>query len=75
MEGLTYAISVHLTPNELETMRAKDNADYRLCVVTNALKKPTLITFIHENGEWISEQSNDIRLSFDYQVSAIASVK
>ena len=76
VKGLSQnAISVHLTPNELEKMRAKDNADYRLCVVTNALKKPTLITFIHENGEWISEQSNDIRLSFDDQVSAIASVK
>lgn len=56
-------------------MRAKDNANYRLCVITNALKKPTLITFIHENEEWISEQNIDIRLSFGDQVSAIASVK
>ena len=68
-------ISVHITPNEYLKMQSKDNANYRLCIVTNALYKPVLSTFIYEGNRWICEEDCEMVLSFDEQVAAIAYVK
>ena len=69
------AISVHITQNEYSKMRDRDNANYRLCVVTNVLCKPELSTFIFDGDKWICEEDNEMVLSFNEQIAAIAYVK
>ena len=68
-------ISAHITQNEYSKMRDKDNANYRLCIVTNALHTPELSTFIYDGDKWICEEDCEIVLSFDEQVAAVAYVK
>lgn len=67
-------ISVHLTQNEYAKMKNINNSDYRLCVVTEAVKSPQLSTFTYEDGKWICEEDDTIVLSFDEQIAAIAFV-
>lgn len=68
-------ISVHISKNEYSKMKSSDNADYRLCVVTNALKYPEIWTFSYDSGIWVCEEDSDIKLSFEEQVAAIAYVE
>jgi hypothetical protein len=58
-----------LTPNEFKNLKA-DKKFYRLCIVTNALTKPTLKVFAHsnDNNEWTSDDGTVIR--FEEVVSA-----
>ena len=44
-------LSVRITENEYSQMRSVNNANYRLCVVTNAVSSPHLWTFA--NGKYI----------------------
>lgn len=67
-------ISVHLTPNEYSKMKAKNNYGYRLCVVTNALIKPTMTTFLFDGKIWVCEDDPEIHLSFDESIAAVAFV-
>ena len=74
VKGLAGAqISVRLSSNEYNKMKAVDN--YRLCVVTEALKSPEIWTFANDNGIWVCEEDNDLELSFDEQVAAIAYIE
>ena len=68
-------ISVRLSKNEYSKMKETDNGCYRLCVVTEALKSPEIWTFANDNGIWVCEEDNDIELSFDEQIAAIAYVE
>lgn len=68
-------ISVHITPNEYSKMKAKDCSDYRLCVVTNALKLAILSTFVFDGKKWVCEEDSTLTLSFDEQIAAIAFVE
>ena len=68
-------ISIHITQNEYNKMREKNNADYRLCVVTNVLNFPELFTFIFDNGRWICEEDVTMELSFEEHIAAIAYVQ
>lgn len=58
-------ILIELTPNEYEKMKKyKDN--YRICVVTNALSKRTLLTifsFSPENGKWEDDMGNELKIT------------
>lgn len=69
------SISVHLTPNEYSKMKAKNNYGYRLCVVTNALTKPVITTFIFDGKMWVCEDDPEIYLSFSESIAAIAFVE
>nr|WP_303777130.1 DUF3883 domain-containing protein [Bacteroides intestinalis] len=68
-------IVVRITQNEYSKMRSKDNSNYRLCVVTNALKTPILTTFIFDGKNWVCDKDSNIQLNFDEQIAAIAYVK
>lgn len=68
-------ISVHISKNEYSKMRSPGNVDYRLCVVTNSLKSPEIWTFTYDNGIWVCEEDNEIELSFEEQIAAIAYVE
>lgn len=68
-------ISVRLSKNEYSKMKETDNGCYRLCVVTEALNAPEIWTFANDNGIWVCEEDNDIELSFDEQIAAIAYVE
>ena len=62
-------VAIELTPNEYEKMKEfKEN--YRISVVTNALKKPCLKIFSYndEKGIWQDEERN--KLEIDERVSA-----
>lgn len=65
-------LSIHITPNEYSKMKAKDNANYRLCVVINALTHPELYTFIFDRDAWVCEEDPNLILNIDEQVAAIA---
>lgn len=65
-------LSVHITPNEYSKMQAKDNANYRFCVVISALTYPKLFTFLYDGHKWVCEEDKDLILKFDEQVAAIA---
>lgn len=68
-------ISVRISRNEYEKMTAKNNSDYRLCVVTQALTAPILSTFLFDGGKWVDENDSLLYLSIDEQIAAIAYVK
>lgn len=68
-------ISVRISRNEYEKMTAKNNSDYRLCVVTQALTAPHLSTFVFDGGKWVDESDSSLYLSIDEQIAAIAYVK
>lgn len=58
-----------LTPNEYKNLN-EDRANYRICIVTNALNRPQLSVFYfsHESGTWTSEDGTAI--SFKEVMSA-----
>ncbi|WP_227717266.1 DUF3883 domain-containing protein [Methanobacterium lacus] len=62
-------VAIELTPNEYEKMK-EFKEDYRISVVTNALKKPILRIFSYndENGIWQDIEGN--KLEIDEKVSA-----
>src|SRR5690606_38871409 len=65
VKGLSgVSVAAELTPNEFDKLK-KYKVFYRLCIVTNALKKPTLRIFAHSkiNNEWISDDGTVIKLS------------
>lgn len=68
-------ISVRISRNEYEKMTAKNNSDYRLCIVTQALTAPHLSTFVFDGGKWVDESDSSLYLSIDEQIAAIAYVK
>ncbi len=68
-------ISVRISRNEYEKMTAKNNSDYRLCVVTKALTSPYLTTFVFDGEKWVSESDSSLSLSIDEQIAAIAYVE
>lgn len=68
-------IEAHLTPNEYKKMKDKNNSNYRLCIVTNALTTPILYTFIYDNDCWICEDDAELKLSFNEHIAAIAFVE
>lgn len=63
-------ISIELTPNEYRQMLLKKN-NFRLCVVTNALKKPTEYIFSYSETEKIwTDTKRDKELNFNEVISA-----
>lgn len=70
------AISVHITQNEYHEMMA-DKDNYRLCVVTNAIKKPELVVFLWDERlkTWVSEEDTTVVLTIDLRPTYVASVK
>lgn len=50
-----------LTPNEYKNLQA-DRTNYRICIVTSALKRPklTVFYFSHDTGVWSSEEGHVI---------------
>ena len=68
-------LSVRITENEYSQMRSVNNANYRLCVVTNAVSSPHLWTFAYDNGNWICEQDHEIELLFEEHIAAIAYIE
>ena len=69
-------VSVHISMNEYKAMMSnKDN--YRLCVVTNAIKKPTLIKFIWDDisNTWVSDADPDTRLTIELRPSYLAFIE
>ena len=68
-------ISVRISRNEYEKMTANNNSNYRLCVVTQALKTPHLSIFLFNGEKWIDESDSSLVLSIDEQIAAIAYVK
>lgn len=65
---------VELTPNEYKQMSGQNKADFRLCVVTNALIDPSLLIFSlnHVSGEWVSEVGGMV-LNIREKVGAVVS--
>ena len=58
-------IDVLLSNNEYTKMNARDNREeYRLCVVTNAVKNPELTTFLRYGKDWVSETDSTAVLEF-----------
>ena len=68
-------ISVHLTQNEYDKMRDKNNANYRLCIVTKVLIDPEMYTFIYNGDKWVCEENSERSLCFDEQIAAIAYIE
>jgi hypothetical protein len=52
-------IIADLTPNEYRAMK-EYYKDYRICIVTNALKKPDLTVFSFEQDIWTDESGNKL---------------
>ncbi len=69
-------VSVRISKNEHDSMMANKDS-YRLCVVTNAIKKPTLIKFLWDKDvkAWVSEMDPSILLSIELKPSYLAVVE
>ena len=69
-------VSVRVSENEYKSMMANKNS-YRLCVVTNAIKNPTLVKFIWDKslGLWVSESDPSIILKIELKPSYLAIVE
>ncbi|NLC41723.1 MAG: DUF3883 domain-containing protein [Erysipelothrix sp.] len=67
-------VSIELTPNEYRSLQ-KHQDTYRICVVTNCEKKPSVHVFLYssELDKWISEDG--YKLTIDEVVSARCYVK
>lgn len=77
VKGLAQSrVSVHITKNEYDAMMSNKDS-YRLCVVTDAIKKPMLITFYWEDSikYWVSEEDSAIVLSIENKPYYLASVE
>ena len=66
---------VHITQNEYSKMQAQDNANYRLCIVTNVLFNPELYVFLNDNNKWVCEDDMKIELCFNEQIAAVGYLK
>ena len=69
-------ISVHITQNEFEKMKANKN-NYFLCVVTDVMANPTLYTFEwnEKAGCCVSNDGNNLQLKIDLIPTYIAHVE
>ncbi len=77
VKGLAQSqISVRISANEYKAMMVNKDS-YRLCVVTNAIKKPTLIKFLWDKDvkAWVSETDSSIILSIELKPSYLAVVE
>jgi hypothetical protein len=78
VKGLAQSqVSVRISENEYKSMMANKN-DYRLCVVTNALKNhPVMVTFIwdEDKNAWLSDRDPNIILSIELKPSYLAVVE
>ena len=74
VKGLSQSqVSVRISDNEYKSMMSNKGC-YRLCVVTNAIKKPTMIKFIWDESirAWVSDDDESIRLSIEIKPSYLA---
>lgn len=62
-------VAIELTPNEYKKMN-KFKENYRISVVTNALKKPTLKLFSFNDEEGIWQDKNGNKLEIEEKISA-----
>ena len=69
-------ISVRISDNEYKSMLGH-KMNYILCVVTEAIKNPTLINFIWDEGRsaWVSDRDPNILLSIELKPSYLAVVE
>lgn len=77
VKGLAQShVSVHISGNEYNSMQA-NTSSYVLCVVTNAIKNPSLINFVWnaDKGIWESNEDPSIILTIDPRPSYVAEVK
>ncbi len=56
-------VSILLSTDEYEKLNA-NRKSFRLCIVTRAIKKPELVTFLWNGAEWICEEDPNIKLAF-----------
>ena len=70
VKGLGGEGMVHITRNEYDKMNQYKD-DYRLCIVFNALKSPTLVIFIWNSAlnNWVTETNSSIILDIETKVS------
>ena len=78
VKGLAQSqVSVRISENEYKSMMA-NKKDYRLCVVTNALKNhPAMVVFIWDEDRkaWLSDRDPSIKLSIELKPSYLAVVE
>ena len=77
VKGLAQSqVSVRISDNEYKSMMSNKDR-YRLCVVTNAVKNPSLIKFIWDEslGEWVSDEDETISLTIELKPSYLAIVE
>ena len=78
VKGLAQSqVSVRISENEYKSMLA-NKKDYRLCVVTNALKnQPAMVIFIWDELKkaWLSDRDPSIKLSIELKPSYLAVVE
>ena len=78
VKGLAQSqVSVRISENEYKSMMA-NKKDYRLCVVTNALKNhPAMVVFIWDEDRkaWLSDRDPSVRLSIELKPSYLAVVE
>ena len=77
VKGLAQSqVSVHISDNEYKSMMSNKGC-YRLCVVINAIKNPSLIKFIWNEsmGAWVSDDDETICLSVELKPSYLAVVE
>ena len=77
VKGLAQSqVSVHISDNEYKSMMSNKGC-YRLCVVINAIKNPTLITFVWDEDmqAWVSDSDTSICLKIDLKPSYLAVVE
>ena len=77
VKGLAQSqISVRISGNEYKAMMSNKDC-YRLCVVTNAIKKPVLIKFIWDDTvkAWVSDMDPSVVLSIELKPSYLAVVE
>ena len=69
-------VSVRITGHEHDSMMENKDS-YRLCVVTNAIKNPTLIVFVWDEAqkEWVSDEDENIILKIEVKPSYLATVE
>ena len=77
VKGLAQSqVSVRISDNEYKSMMSNKDC-YRLCVVTNAIKNPSLIKFIWDESlrAWVSDEDETISLSIELKPSYLAIVE
>jgi hypothetical protein len=77
VKGLAQSqVSVRISNNEYNSMMSNKGC-YRLCVVINAIKNPTLIKFVWDEDmqAWVSDSDTSICLKIDLKPSYLAVVE